>query len=70
MKKIVSVITSPMVCISINIYIAEWRGKTYVVGGLFVFIPLLVCGGLGFIWATLLFIQGLPPLTENFSDLA
>lgn len=51
-------------------YIKRDRKNTYVVGGLFIFISLLVCCGLGLIWTTLLIVQGLPSLTEHLSDLA
>ena len=43
---------------------------TYIVAGLLILVALLVLGSLCLVGATLLLIQGLPPLTENLSDLA
>jgi hypothetical protein len=45
------------------------RALTYVVCLLFVLVPLLVGGGLSLIWCTLLLTEGLPPLTEEPTNL-
>lgn len=46
------------------------RSVTYQVDCLLILVALLVGGGLGLIWATLLVVQGLPSLTKDLSDLA
>jgi hypothetical protein len=43
---------------------------TYVVAGLLILVTLLVLGSLGLVGTALLLVQGLPPLTENLTDLA
>lgn len=42
----------------------------YGVGGLLLLVALLVSRGLGLIWLTLLAVEGLPSLPEDFADLA
>jgi hypothetical protein len=42
----------------------------YLVGGLLFLVALLVGGGLGVVWRTLLLVQGLPLLSEKLADLA
>jgi hypothetical protein len=43
---------------------------TYVICGLFILIALLILSSLGFIWGSLLLVQGLPSLAENLANLA